>query len=487
MATKTRGRRRSSSEAKELVAQGSTSTLPLDIVTPTESDTTPSEEEAFDYEMVEDATVRQLLMNYEGEIRSIIRQSLENVVRLGEIFTIIKEEILPYRQWKAWVHGRFNNEIHISTTHNWMNVYQLYKEYGEKYENALEQIKLRDLYVLGRSGVEAEAKEAALSLVQQQKVNPRDTRKVVETYRKIKLVSAGVQPDVVKMLTKSEIAENPKYVQDLGKLSKTKQQEVAEVLLAGEAQTPREALRVIKESRVPASAPAATAPPVETNNNQTNASNNRPALIDLDVEVNIVNKVERYESLKAVPPGTIQIALVEAPLKFDFINNGEFYDLTKDLGEVLMPGGFALITVGHKAAMFVGAAAHDSLKPIHLVCLRRQPGNTCTIIGLNIASASVYMVLAYKPPYRAPKGFLVADLHTLNDTEALPGMDVVETGLEKSIKHLLQPLLSSAAADENEYAAVLHHVVRGSQHFSLNDYLQEISFELGAREFVSVT
>ena len=421
----------------------------------------------FTYDMVEDIDKRNLLMNYEGEIRSIVRQSLENVVRLGEIFTTIKEDILPYRQWAAWVENRFEGEISTATTHNWMNVYQLHAKYAEKYEDAFSQISLRNLYVLGRTGVEAEAKETALELVNEQKVTAKNTRRVVETYRKIKLANAGISPEVTKMLTKVEVAENPKYVSDIQKLSKTKQQEVAKLLMTGVVKSPREALQAIKEARR-----------VEEETITVDAEGDSTE----EVAVTLTQSIENFSSLSEVTPESIQVALVEAPLKYEFMDENGFHNLTKEVADCLMPGGFALITVGHKAAMFAGAAMHSDLKPIHLVCMRRQPGNTATIIGLNIASASVYMVLAYKPPYRAPRGFLVADLHTLNDTEALPGMDVVDTGLEKGFKRLLEPLLSS----QEEKSAVLHHVVRGSQHFNIDSYLQEVSFEFGATQFVSV-
>jgi hypothetical protein len=424
------------------------------------------EELDFTYDVLESEDKRIMLMDYEGEIRSIIRQSLENVVRLGEIFSIIKDEILPFRYWKAWIKVRFQGEISVSTTHNWINVYQMYSKYSEEHEDALSQISLRDLYMLGRTGIEVDAKEAVLELVTEQKVNPRDTKKVVETYRKIKLANAGIAPEVAKMLTKVEIAENPKYVADFQRLSKRKQQEVAELLMNREAGSPKEALQVIKERSVAEAEVLAEAP-----------------VIDSGVELKVdINRTESYRSLSEVATESVDLALVEAPLKFDYMGV-DFCGLTKDLANVLVPGGFALITVGHKAAMYVGNSMDEGLKPVHLVCLRRQPGNSSTIIGLNITTASVYMVLAYKPPYRAPRGFLIADLHTLSDSEALPGMDVVETGLEKSFKYLMEPLLSSVT---EERPTVLHHVVKHSQHFGLNEYLEETSFELGARSFISV-
>jgi hypothetical protein len=444
MATKMRSARRSKQGAPSIVKTEPTQQLDL-----------------FSYDMIEDVGKREALRGYESEVKGLIKQTLENVVKIGGIFYTVKEEILDTHQWRPWVESCFGDELHVSTTHNWINVYKLYKEYGEKYPDALEQISLKTLYTLGRSGVDDEEREVAFELIEAKEVSPKSARQVVETYRKLKLVNAGIEPEVVKMLTKVDVAENQKYVTELRKLSKNKRQEVAQVLASREAESPKEAMRLIKERNAPA--------PQEPT-----------AAIDVDFSAS----KRSYSSLEDVEAESIQIALVESPLKYDFMETN-FFQLTKDISRVLQPGGFAMITVGHKAAMFAGNHMTDDLKPVHLLCFRRTPGNSATIMGLNITSASVFLVLAYKPPYRAPRGSVLADLHTLTDTEAMTGFDVVQSGLEKSFDYILEPLMS-ARDDDAPMPAVLHHIVQGSQHFSIRDHLEESSIRMGAREFVAV-
>lgn len=442
MATKTRSARRNSAPA--IVKTSPTQQLDL-----------------FSYDMIEDVGKREALRGYEAEVKGLIKQTLENVVKIGGIFHTVKEEILDQYQWRPWVEACFGDELHISTTHNWINVYKLYKEYGEKYPNALEQISLKTLYTLGRSGVDAEEREVAFELVETKEVSPKDARQVVETYRKMKLVSAGVEPEIVKMLAKVEVGENAKYVTELRKLSKTKRHEVAQVLAAKEAESPKEAMRLLKERNAPA-----------------------PQEHTTTIDVDFTASKRAYSSLDDVEAESIQIALVESPLKYDFVET-EFNQLTHDIARVLQPGGFAMITVGHKAAMFSGTYMSTDLKPVHLLCFRRAPGNSATIMGLNITSASVFLVLAYKPPYRAPRGEVLADLHTLTDTEAMTGFDVVQSGLEKSFDRVLEPLIS-ARDDDAPMPAIMHMIVRGSQHFSIRDHLEESSMRMGAREFITV-
>lgn len=418
----------------------------------------------FDYGEVGDAAAVAMLKGYEGEIKAIIHQSLENVVRLGQIFTNIKDKLVPWGQWKQWLAAAFDGEISEDTAKNWMNVTELYQEYATKYPQELASLTLRSLYKLSTSGVDVQAKEAVFELVAAREINTKDTNKVLQTYRKIMMENAGIEPEVAKLLTKVEVAQHPKELVALQRLSKVKQGEVAQVLAAGGATTTKEALKLVKE---------ATAPQLTVDLTPADETTAAPA-------VAVTFKRQQFSSLAEVEPATVQLALVEAPLSFSFVEDGSWRNLTAALADVLAPGGFALITVGHKAAMFTGDATVDALKAVHLVCLRRQPGNSRTIVGLNIASASVFMVLAYKPPYAPPKSLMV-DLQTMTDTEAIAGLDGVESGLERGFKQLMEALLSA----NQESAVVLHHCV-GANHFSIKEYLEQAAVALGATEFIAV-
>lgn len=420
------------------------------------------------------------LQGLELEIRGLIRQTLENVVRLGEIFTYVKETLLPSGQWQIWLKSRFEGEISHDTAKNFMNLYMLYKQYELTHGDGIRALDLSSLYKLGSSAVEEGAKEVALELATQQPMDRKSTSQVIQTYRKIKLAHAGLAPEAVKLLTRVEVAEDPKQLRDMQRMSKVTQVKVAGLIAQGTAATPKEAIQVLKANK------EIEANELESDNDSTN---------ELEESNNVVNvtftktKKTRYSLLEEIPNESIKVALVEAPLRFDFVHNG-LNSISKELERVLMPGGFAIITVGHKAVMFAGSAL-NGLNPLHVLCLRRQPGNTRTIIGVNIACASVLAVLAYKGPYMAPKG-MIADLQTVDqqakrfteseeytESDAIEGFDLVHTGLEKCFEEFLNPLL--------ERGDSLLHLIVSKDHFSISDHLFSVAENKNCAEFVSVT
>ena len=184
-----------------------------------------------------------------------------------------------------------------------------------------------------------------------------------------------------------------------------------------------------------------------------------------------------------VAPESIEIAVIEAPMKFSFtLDKAEgFSKMCKQLEQCLKPGGFGFITVGHKAAMFAGPLIEEAgLVPLHLLVLRRQSGRSRSIVGINITSASVIMALVYKPPFYAPKKMIV-DLQTVTDGEEIvEGMDVIDNGLEDCLKRFLSPVIE-------ENSSVLHCVYGSSEeHFGITGALKTISSDCGAAKFVQL-
>lgn len=123
-----------------------------------------------------------------------------------------------------------------------------------------------------------------------------------------------------------------------------------------------------------------------------------------------------------------------------------------------------MVVLGHKAIM--DAAKYLSpLEPLHVLVLRRQPGATRSVVGINIACASVLMALAYKKPYRAPDRMLV-DLQTVETG--------IEEGLEQFFRSLLQP---------ND---VLIHVKCTKDHFQIEQPVIDLGIRLGCSQVYSV-
>jgi hypothetical protein len=394
------------------------------------------------------------LETLEAEIRGLVKQTLENIVRLGEIFTYIRFNLLKYGEWDNWIKERFNGEISRDSANNFINVYKLYKDYEATHGDGFKALDLGSLYKIAPSTVDSEAKELALELATEQQMNRRSTNQVLQTYRKIKMANAGLAPEAVKLLTKVEVAEDPKQLRDMQRLSKTAQVKVATLIADKIAETPKEAIQYLKSSK------------------QIEAQDELVDTVEVDYTSTSRFSYTSFESLAAE---SVNVAIVEAPLRFDFVDL-ELRNLSNQLERVLTPGGFAIITVGHKGIMFAGDAL-GQLSPLHVLCLRRQPGNTRTIIGVNIGCASVLAVLAYKPPYRSPKSVLV-DLQTITESDSLVGLDEVHTGLEKGFQHFLDALV--------EPDDTLLHAVVSKDHFNITQALYEIAESKRCREFIEL-
>lgn len=392
---------------------------------------------------------QMMLDGYANEIRSLIRSTLESVVRIGQILKEVKA-MLPYGEWQTWVDKEFQEDIKHDSADNWINLASLYAEYKEKYEDGFKKLSLASLYKISRSTVDVEVKETVLKLAQEDEpFSKAEVDSIIKVYRKAKLVEAGIDPTVISELGNTSFVENAKELGKFSRLSKKKQAAVAGLINSGIASTPREAIQQLS---------IASKPPEKL------------------VEVQYTEiKSATYESLEAVSSGAVNIAIVEAPLRYSYVER-ELNILAVELDRVLRPGGLAIVTLGHKAIMYAGAQL-EPLNPLHVLCLRRQPGNTRPIIGTNILSASVFAALAYKSPYRAPQTMLV-DLQTIADEEPAGGLDEVVSGLEAGFIKFMTALVHS---DDT-----ILHMICSENHFNMRETIKDAAIDLKAEAFYTV-
>lgn len=397
---------------------------------------------------------KALLAEYSQEVKGLIRSTLMSAVRIGEILKDVRDNILVHGEWLTWVETEFDKSINRDTAVNFINLHDLYSEYKDTHPKGLENLSLSSLYIISRRSVNSEVRRAVLEIAEEDEApNREEVRAIVQSFRRIKVAEAGLPETVAEL----EVAENPQELQRLQRLSKKNQTEVVSRLQEGLAKTTKEAIKQIHRERV-VEAEAENADKVE-------------------VDYTDFKKI-RAKKLQDVPKESVNLAFIEAPLKMNYVTN-ELHDLCKELERVLVPSGYAIITVGHKAAMFAGAEI-EPLKAVHLLCLRRQPGNSRAIVGTNIMSASVFAVFCYKPPYRAPSEML-ADLHTydlVTDSEALVGMDEVYSGIEKCLKHMFNPLVHTGDT-------IMHHPV-SNLHFDLASFMEDVAKDVGALKLYSV-
>lgn len=393
---------------------------------------------------------KELLENSAAEIRSLIRTTLESVVRIGQILKKVKTT-LPYGAWQSWVDTEFPEDIKHDSADNWINLAELYEEYQEKYKDGFKRLSLGALYKLSRSNIDDNVKDTVLRLASEgESLSRSEIDSIVKVYRMAKLVEAGVDPTIATELNAAEFAENAKELNRFSKLSKNKQAAVASLIGAGVASSPKEAIQQLSIS----SHTTTKLDPVEVHYTQINESN--------------------FDSLQSIPSNCVNLAIIEAPLKFSYVE-AELNRLCIELERVLAAGGYVIITVGHKAVMYAGDRM-SPLNPLHILCLRRQPGNSRSIVGTNILSASVFAILAYKSPYRAPQKMLV-DLQTI-DEQLLENMDTVVNGLEAGFTKFMTSLV--------QRGDVVLHMICSENHFGMRSALKDSAIELNAKSFYTV-
>jgi len=398
---------------------------------------------------------KKQLKVYAEEIRGLVKSTLESAVRIGQILKDVRDNILPSREWQKWVDDEFEGNIKHDSANNWINVADLYAEYALKYEDGLSKLSLSSLYKLSRTTIDPEVKETVLQLAQNNEpLDRNEMDAVVRVYRKAKMVDAGIEPYLINELSELDIAENPKELATLRNLSKRKREAVSKLIAAGAASDTKEA---IKQLSLVSAAKLEPEEQVEVNYTQIKEAN--------------------YSDIYSVPSNSVNVCIIEAPLRYSYID--ELNTLSVELERILREGGFAIITLGHKALMFAGDRL-EPLKGLHVLCLRRSPGRTRSIIGTNIMSASVFAALAYKAPYHAPKEMIV-DLQTIIEPDEdvmLEGTEEVVSGLEAGFKRFLQAL---TRPDD-----VIMHYIASENHFNIREELLAESIELKASAFFSV-
>jgi hypothetical protein len=414
------------------------------------------------------------------EVQEIIqewkKQSHKAAIEAGGRLLEAKELFIKDKKsgkfWQKWIEEEFGKEISHDTATNLINLYTLVRDHGEQHGKGIVKLSLSALYFTSRASVEPHIKEEILKLAAELEEAPSrdEVASLIKVYRKVKLARAGVNPEVINVLASSSVVEDPKELKALSKLSQKRQAEIASMLesdsQAGYSSV-KQAMAEIKEKK--------------------EREAYREDLTDLSLFIGGM-ELESYighasETFDLVAPESLEIAIIEAPMKFSFVQDRSegFLKMCKQLEHCLKPGGFGFITIGHKAAMFAGSLIEEAgLVPLHLLVLRRQSGRSRSIVGINITSASVIMALVYKPPFYAPKKMIV-DLQTITEGKEVVGdMDVIDNGLEDCLKRFLTPVIEANSS-------VLHCVYGSSEeHFGITEALKTISRDCGAAKFVKL-
>lgn len=421
------------------------------------------------------------------QIKTLHHQTLENVVEMGRLLIQLKNAV---------DHGQYlqvvKEELGMTkqTSLNYVNLAHIWDNYPD-YREGISNLALNSAYLIAKKSYNSEIREAVLSLSEQgdppKLEEIREVDRIVEEYRQYKIGEYEEIDDEAKVLLyDTALAEDGDQLRRLSNLSRRAQKIVAKIISNGEADNCRDALRIHQErnreesqSKQEEEKRKNSQEPKEKDQKSNTLNINSKVFEDSQesegsetVEVSYSEPTFNYTYLGSnwrdlnLEAESLDLMLVEAPMKHQFLIDGGFKDIF-DLGDhYLKEGGFLITTIGHKTAMFIGEEA-PPLEPLHLLTVRRQPGRTRSIVGINIACASVMLALLYKPNFKAPKSML-ADLQTIDEN---PDNVEVETGIEKGLNRFLETLLEPNSD-------FLHMVCSSQEQFKVRDSIIEKAKEL---------
>ena len=325
------------------------------------------------------------------QVRRLLRQTFESVILLGQHLAHAKS-ILGEVEFKEWLKAEFQPYIQYSvdTLTNAINTTKLLEYYTE---DQLKNIPLTTLYTLARSTVPSGARDHIVSLFEAG-ANPStdEVKAVVATYRALKINSSTtISPQVKGIIVESPIAENSTELERLGRLSQRKQLEVANLILNTEEAdiSVRKALKTIRQRRL------------STIQEQEETLEGRAEEV-LETRKELL-RGDWLTELSLLETNSVDLIFVNAPLGKSWLD--EYARLAVAANKVLTSEGYLIATCGHQNITNVGS----KLSPLAVrwtFAIRRQPGRSARIPGLNIFSSWVPLIFASKDPYKSPANMI---------------------------------------------------------------------------------
>ena len=420
----------------------------------------------YDYSRHEEQVTAEL-QNIRTKIFITYKTTLDNIILMGRYFNQAKQ-LIKYGDFENWITEEFtNSSIGISriTAYNWMRVDNEVTN-NPTVREAFANMQLSAIYELCSFGAYPVLKEAVTQAVIEGNTFSKDN------IRDIKRLHVQVIAQELEIAPELQVALSKAYKIDeavlpkISKLSKKKQREIASAILQDTAESVKDIYNDIIRPQIDIE--AITIP--------------NDSLVELDRQTTVEHHIDGawYDGITKIDSESLDLAIVEAPMKYDWRDSAHGLKyLCQHLDNALAPGGFAIVTMGHKS--ITGAEPLvDPLKVLHLLVLRRQPGQSRSIVGINIVSASIPCLLLYKPPYRVPSKMIV-DLQTWSGSEdglALEGGDEVVSGIEQGFAKFMTNVLTTNGR--------VGHIICSENDFHIRQHLLDVSKEVFASSFVSI-
>jgi hypothetical protein len=402
------------------------------------------------------AEQKQKLEKCAVEIERLAYETIQSMVAIGSELlkarAILGDKITfrnntgskPKRgTYTAWAQARICTPLNISydTASRWMRIAEEVQNHPEQAQSIYEMLPTA-LYEIVRPDFPEDLKQAVYKANSTaEALNAEQIKDVKKLYQQVTAQERNITPEAIVTMAQSSKIFSATTVKELSKLDQSEQVEYAK----GLAQDFSAGHQAIKDRLKQQKQIAA---------NKTDITG--AAKLKLSV---------RTSTLDQVLPETINLIIIECPLGAAWKDSdlGLKY-LTNRVEDILKPGGKAMIFLGH-TTILSAASYLTNLKPLTLLTVRRQPGNSTTNIGVNLGYASVHAMLCYKPPFSAPRTILF-DLQTFEEDEQFdPALAEVPTGIEVGVCKFLDSLVDPGDA--------VAHLVLGNRNYGIRPTLQE--------------
>jgi len=338
----------------------------------------------------------------------------------------------------TWAMDRICTPLNLSldTVQRWAMIAEEVNKHPERVE-VIGSMQLSALYETLRPSFPEDLREAVLSSGQQT-LNPKQIKEVKKLYQAAKAQERNITADAIVTLSEGKYEISNTALRHLSLIPSEEQSEFAKQL-------------------------------ADDRNCGLQAMKDRLREIKVETQAELVTIPAKLQEL---PFESIDLIVVECPLGNAWKDSDlGLKQLADRLEDILVPGGFALIFLGHTSIL--NAASYlTNLKPLTLLTCRKQPGNSSTNVGVNLGYAAVHAMLCYKPNFRAPSR-IVFDLQTFEATETPPSeLGEVTTGIEAGICKFMDSLV--------EPGFNVAHLVLGNRSYGIRPQLTEKLRDLNA-------
>ena len=353
---------------------------------------------------------RRELMECVRSFSYLLGQSLMNIRAKGEL--LVKMRAILERNGYRGTWEQFTERVlRISpdTAENWIAFYEFSLQEEALYQELISRpLRATAYFQLGKvfRALPEEGKAALREQLRQmrpEELADLDPQKVRAAAVALEIHTTNISEEAKRLLTERPVELTRTDLRKLQRLNKREQVEAVRLATEHPELGLRESIQVVAQQQRVAARLLPKSPRVEAS---------EQAWSDEGAMLNPVLFTSWREWLGEQPERAIDVALCELPFERGWLSEHgrEFFEV---LSRRVSAGGICLVTLGQQDLTNLERylpEQEDGLKVAWVCVLHRTHGNHPRILGLNIISGYVPMVILYRSPYRSER--LISDVQS---------------------------------------------------------------------------